>query len=374
MAGSDTPRGTTNPLFNDRKLKLGTFCTNLSGGCTISSMEGMLEADWSSTAALAKLADEMEFEAIVPIGRWKGFGGVTDFNGAGFECFTFAAGVGAQTRNPAVFATSHVPSIHPVMAAKQATTVDHISGGRFTLNIVTGWHKAEIEIFGSEMLEHDERYVCAAEWLEIILRLWTEDEPVDHEGRYYKVKQARHRPFPIQRPRPALMSAGSSKAGRNFAAKYCDVGFTTLDAHDPASMRARVDSYRRLAREEYGREIQVWTNAYVFQGETEAEAKRLYHYCVHEKGDWEAAGNLLTTLGVHSQGLPPEALERLKEHFIAGWAGYPLIGTKDQVVDGLAALSEAGFDGVVLSWAPYLSGMRQFQAETLPLVIQAGLR
>jgi alkanesulfonate monooxygenase SsuD/methylene tetrahydromethanopterin reductase-like flavin-dependent oxidoreductase (luciferase family) len=46
-----------------------------------------------------------------------------------------------------VFATSHVLTIHPIMAAKQATTIDHITGGRFALNVVTGWHRSEIEMF-----------------------------------------------------------------------------------------------------------------------------------------------------------------------------------------------------------------------------------
>ena len=165
----------TNPLFNDRALKLGTFCTNLSGGCTISTMEGVLQPDWNSATALAKMADEMEFEAIVPVGRWRGFGGETDFNGAGFECYTFAAGMAAQTSYPSLFATSHVPTIHPVMAAKQATTIDHISGGRFTLNLVTGWHKIEIEMFGAPLLEHDMRYEYAAEWLDIVKQLWQRD-------------------------------------------------------------------------------------------------------------------------------------------------------------------------------------------------------
>ena len=63
-------------MFNDRKLKLGTFCTNLSGGCTMSSIDGVLQAKWDSVLTLARMADEMEFEAIVPIGRWKCFGGV----------------------------------------------------------------------------------------------------------------------------------------------------------------------------------------------------------------------------------------------------------------------------------------------------------
>ena len=55
---------------------------------------------------LAKLADEMEFEALVPVGRWRWFGGVTNFNGAGFECFSWAAGMAASTTYPAIFATA----------------------------------------------------------------------------------------------------------------------------------------------------------------------------------------------------------------------------------------------------------------------------
>ena len=72
-----------NPLYGPRKLKLGTFSTNLSGGCAISTIDGTLKADWPSTLELARMADEMAFEALVPVGRWKGFGGVTNFNSAG---------------------------------------------------------------------------------------------------------------------------------------------------------------------------------------------------------------------------------------------------------------------------------------------------
>src|SRR3984885_8526697 len=142
-------RRATNPLFNDRKLKLGTFCTNLSGGCAITTMPGTLEITWPNTVRLAQLADEMELEALVPVGRWKGFGGVTNFNGAGFECFAWAAGIGALTKYPAVFATSHVPMYHPALAAKQATAIDHISNGRHAINIVGGWDQGGREQPGS---------------------------------------------------------------------------------------------------------------------------------------------------------------------------------------------------------------------------------
>jgi dimethylsulfone monooxygenase len=364
----------SNPLFNDRKLKLGTFCSNLSGGATMSSIDGILQAKWPDTLTLASMADEMEFEAIVPVGRWKGFGGATNFNGEGFECFTFAAAMSALTKYSGVFATSHVPTMHPVMAAKQAATIDHIGGGRFTLNVVTGWYRPEIEMFGAPLLEHDTRYDMAAEWIEIIKRLWTSDKEFDFEGNFYKVKGALIAPKPIQQPHPVIMCAGASPKGREFSARYADVNFVNLDTHEFEGVKKRVDASRKTAWDEFKREIQVWTNAYIFQAETEAEARAFYDETVFKKGDWEGVENLVSVMGLNSQSIPAPVLQHLKEHFIAGWVGYPLIGTKEQVVDGLALLQRAGFDGIVLSWPRYIEGMRQFQTETLPLVQQAGLR
>jgi alkanesulfonate monooxygenase SsuD/methylene tetrahydromethanopterin reductase-like flavin-dependent oxidoreductase (luciferase family) len=371
---ADELRRATNPLFNDRKLKLGTFCSNLSGGCTMSDIDGILTATWPNTEALGRMADEMEFEAIVPVGRWKGFGGKTDFNGQGFECFTWAAAMSALTKYSAIFATSHVPTVHPVMVAKQSTTIDHVSRGRFTLNIVTGWYEPEIAMFGAPQLEHDTRYEVAVEWLDIIKRLWTEHEEFDYEGKFYKIKRGLIRPKPIQQPHPVVMSAGASEKGRHFAAKFADVGFTNLEAHDLDSMRVRVAAHRKLARDEYGRDIQVWTNAYIFQGDTEADAQKFYKHVVFERGDWDGVENLVNIMGINSLSIPAPILQTLKEHFIAGWAGYPIIGTKDQVVDKLQILAKAGFDGVVLSWPRFVEDMRRFKEETYPLVVQAGLR
>jgi alkanesulfonate monooxygenase SsuD/methylene tetrahydromethanopterin reductase-like flavin-dependent oxidoreductase (luciferase family) len=367
-------RRRTNPLFNERKLKLGTFCSNLSGGCAITSIDGVLKADWPTTMALARLADEMEFEALVPVGRWKGFGGVTNFNGAGFEPYTWAAAIGASTNYSTVFVTSHVPTMHPIMAAKQATTIDHITGGRFALNIVTGWYRPEIEMFGAPQMDHGVRYDCAVEWLDIIKRLWTEDDEFDYNGKYYQIKKGYMQPKPIQQPYPAVMNAGGSERGRHYAARYCDVAFVIFDSYDFNDAKARVDSYRKLAREEYGRELQIWCNAYVVQGETEKEAKDFLDYYVNQKGDWDAVTNLVNTLVLNAQTLPPHVLQSMKAHFIAGWGGYPLVGTKEQIVEGLQTLSRIGVDGTLLSWARYEEGMRQFETTTLPLAKQAGLR
>jgi alkanesulfonate monooxygenase SsuD/methylene tetrahydromethanopterin reductase-like flavin-dependent oxidoreductase (luciferase family) len=370
-------RRETNPIFGDRKLKLGTFQTNLEAGCVMSDLDGRLDISWDSTVRLAKLAEEMDFEAIVPVARWQGFGGATNPQGKGFEAYTWAAGISAVTQTPGVISTSHVSLNHPIIAAKQSAAIDHISRGRYTLNIVTGWNKPEIDMFGAPMLHHSERYACSEEWIGIVKRLWTEDETFDFEGKYYKIAKGYLQPKPVQDPYPAIMNAGSSDRGRHFAAKYCDVVYTivrgggTIDDY-----RAHVDAYRKLAREEYGRDIRVWSLVNIVQGETEKEAKDFYNYYVHEKGDWEAARNVVDTfmLDVNARSIPPERVKALQEVMIATWGGYSLIGSKEQVVDGLIAMSRAGLDGVLLAFPRFEAGMREFRDVTYPLVKQAGLR
>ena len=64
----------------------------------------------------------------------------------------------------------------------------------------------------------------------------------------------------------------------------------------------------------------------------------------------------------------------MQSNFIAGWSGFPLIGTKEQVVDGMAMLSRAGVDGLMISWPRYEEGLRNFGTTALPLLKQAGLR
>src|SRR5262249_62020960 len=111
-----------------------------------------------------------------------GFGGATNPQGPGFEAYTWAAGIAASTSKPGVFATSHISLNHPIVAAKQSTVIDHISGGRYALNIVTGWNQPAIDMFGTPMMGHHERYACAEEWLALRQRLGTEAHAFDPEG------------------------------------------------------------------------------------------------------------------------------------------------------------------------------------------------
>src|SRR3984885_11295249 len=297
-----------NPLFNDNKLKLGLFGVNVSNGCAITTAEDRHTVSWPTNLAIAQTADKYGYEAMVPVARWRGFGGESNFNGTNFETYTWAAGLGQATQNICVLTTSHVPTVHPIVAAKQATTVDHITNGRFALNVVCGWFTPELEMFGVPQMEHDTRYDYAAEWIEILKLLWSREDEFDYEGKFLRVSKGFAMPKPIQQPFPALMNAGGSGKGRHFAAKYCDMAFVVLASHDVEAGKAQIDAFRKLAREEYGRELQIWTNGYVVQADTQKEADDYLHHYVVEKGDNVAVDTLAATLGVEFLAL---VLDRL---------------------------------------------------------------
>ena len=157
-------------------------------------------------------------------------------------------------------------------------------------------------MFGVPMIDHDARYDMAAEWIEIMMKLWTLEEDFDYDGKYYQVKRGTLAPKPIQRPYPAIMNAGGSGKGQHFSAKYSDIAFIQFDYHDIEFAKKKVETYKRLAREEYGRDMEIWSFGYVVQRETEKEAKDFLHHYVHEKGDWVAAGNLIEMLGIEFVG------------------------------------------------------------------------
>ena len=364
----------SNALYSANRFKLGLFGLNVDSACAITTIDGVFRPTWPNVKTLTSLADAAGFEALVPVARWRGFGGTTNFNGACFETFTWAAGVGGATERAAVFATSHVPTIHPIVAAKQATTIDHITGGRFALNVVCGWFEPELEMFGAAIMEHDERYAYATEWLDVLKRLWTAEEEFDYDGRYFHIRRGFHQPKPIQRPFPPIMNAGGSGVGRHFATRHCDMIFIHIKGQDIAAAKKDIDEVRTLARKEYGRDIQVWANCYCVIGDTDEDALKFRDWYVREKGDWEAVANLVHSLGLQSGVLPKEQLEGAKYHFIAGWGGYPLVGSPMRVADEIAKLADAGLDGALVSWPRYEEGLRRFIAEVMPLTEQAGLR
>jgi dimethylsulfone monooxygenase len=366
-------RTLTNPLYRPHRMKLGVMAFNCSHGSTITTAEGAWEMNWPDTLELSQMADRAGLDVLLPVGRWRGYGGPTNFNNRTFESFTWAASIGAVTQQIGVFATCHVPLVHPVMAAKMSATIDHVTNGRFCLNVVCGWFKDEFEMFGADWREHDQRYEYGAEWVDLVRRLWTTTGEFDYSGRWFTSKRAWSEPKPIQSPCPPIMNAGGSKAGQAFAATTADMNFAILKAHDPEGGKAQVDHLKAMARAA-GREVQVWVHVYVVCRDTEKEAKDYLNYYVRDKGDLEAVNNLLTIFGMQSESLPPQVLEDFRFHFIAGHGGYPLVGTPEQVVDGLEQLSQMGVDGCLISWVRYKDELQYWTDRVMPLMKQAGQR
>jgi dimethylsulfone monooxygenase len=362
-------------LFSGRHpLKLGVFSANVSRGGTMTTAPDALTLDWQQNLAIHRAADAMGFELVIPVSRWRSFGGTSDFNAESFETYTWAAGVGQATDRIACVATSHVTTVHPLLAAKQGATIDHISNGRFALNIVCGWFQEELEMFGGELMPHDERYEYATEWLDLVKRFWTSDHEFDFTGRYFQIKRGVTRPSPLQRPFPPLINAGGSPRGQRFAAQHCDIAFVTVDQDDLGAAAAHVQAYRDMARREFQRELKVWAIAYVVQGNTQREAEEYLHHYAVTLGDDAAVANCLRTLGVQSQMFSTEQYARLKFHLKAGYFGYPLIGTPERIVDGARALSKIGIDGLALVWCDYYDGLARWRDGVMPLLAQAGLR
>ena len=369
---TDTGRATNPLVTSENRLKLGVFAVNVSGGASMTDMPNTIKVEWDESVAIAQAAERAGLEAIIPVARWKGMGGATNFNHRNFETLTWAAGLAAVTQRISVFATVHIPTIHPVRAAKEAATIDHISGGRFALNMVAGWNENEIGMFGVPQRPHDERYELADDWISLCKALWTSDEEFDWNGEFFASPAAYSSPQPIQKPGPVLMSAGNSGRGQHFAAKHTDLNFVVApDVETAGSIAASV---KRLAEDEYDRQIQVFGQAYIVCRDTEAEAKEFKELYVQQRGDWEGVRNLLDVLIPNSQSALGEGWTAMAANLIAGYGAIPLVGTPEQVVEGMGKFADAGLDGITITWVDYHAGLEQFDQVLRPMLIDAGIR
>lgn len=372
MTVDTVDKGSTPILGSPNRFKLAIFASNMHGGANLTFADGPPKVEWSEQRDIAIAADRAGFEALIPVARWKGMSRDDYKEGhRSFETFTWAAGLAAVTERIQVFATFHVPTTHPVRAAKEVATVDHIAGGRFGLNVVAGWNRVEFEMFGIDQREHDERYQVADEWMTFLRRIWAEDDPFDFKGAYFDSTRVISQPKPLQQPEPVVMGAGFSPAGREFAAKHADINFVILP--DMQSTAATVSTLKSYARDRYDRDLRVFGAAHIVCRDTEAEARAWFDHAVYERGDWDAANTSLDLLIPNSQSADFDR-EGMGAAAIAGFFALPLIGTPEQVVDGMCQMADAGLDGVAVSWIDYSDGITQYAEQLHPLMVSAGLR
>ena len=357
-------------------LKIGMFGANCSSARSATKVPERWQAPWPECLRLAQLADEAGIDFMLPIGRWKGYGGETDFHGATFETVTWATGLLAATKRITVFGTVHAPLFHPIIAAKEFVTADHVGQGRFGLNLVAGWNEGEFEMFGVQQRDHETRYEFAQEWLDAVKRAWVEPGDFDFDGQFFKLKGVRAFPKPYGGTRPIIMNAGSTPTGQAFALRNCDAFFTATSA-SRTSMEAnagKVAEIKAQARN-FGREISVYTVGLVVCRPSQAEADDYYRHAIIENADWGAVEGMLALKHITPQTVSAEEYAAKRNYFACNAiGGYPFVGTPDRVAEELANISRAGMAGIAVSFVNYLNEVPYFCDEVLPRLVRLGIR
>ena len=361
----------TGPMFNDNRLKLGIFSANCSSGMAVTKVDERWQNSWENNLELVRLCDAAGLEFMLPIARWIGYGGDTDFHGGVLETVTWAAGLLAHSQRIQVFATVHTAFNHPIVTAKQLATIDQLGGGRVGLNVVAGWNKPEYDAFGIDLPEaHSERYARAQEWFDYVQKLWREERAFDWEGKYFQGRGVYGNPRPAQQHVPILNAAASTE-GRQFAVRNADFLFTPVFDFDQA--KATVDDIKGKAQA-VGRDMGVFTFCTVVCRPTQQEAEDYLDYYANQNADWEAVDYLMKLQGLHAQSFTPEALANFRDRFAAGHGGFPLVGTPDHVADELEKLSATGVAGTTLAFVDYAKEFPYFRDEVLPRLEKKGLR
>jgi alkanesulfonate monooxygenase SsuD/methylene tetrahydromethanopterin reductase-like flavin-dependent oxidoreductase (luciferase family) len=363
-------------MYNANALHIGVFGANCSSGRSATKVPERWSASWPDCLRLARMADDAGIDFMLPIGRWKGYGGDTDFHGATLETMTWASGLLAATKRLVVFGTVHAPLFNPIIAAKEFVTADHIGEGRFGLNLVAGWNEGEFEMFGVKQRDHETRYAYAQEWIHAVKRAWSEPDSFDFEGEFLQLKGVRAFPKPYGGTRPLIMNAGSSGTGRAFALRNCDA-FFTANAGSRQSLEASARQVQDIKSEarSLGRDIEVYTIGQVICRPTQTEAEDYYRHAIIDNADWGAVEQMLALRNITPQTVSPQEYEAKRRYF-AGNAigGYPFVGTPDKVADELAGLARAGLRGIAVSFVNYLNELPFVCAEVLPRLERLGLR
>jgi pyrimidine oxygenase len=173
---------------------------------------------------VTQTAEKYGFEFALSMIKLHGFGGKTEFWDYNLESFTLMAGLASVTSKIRLYASTAVLTLPPAVVARMATTIDSISGGRFGINIVSGWQSAEYAQMG--LWPGDEyfsyRYDYSTEYVTVMKQLWATGE-CDMQGRFFKMDHCQMKPLPSGAIK--IVAAGQSARGMEFSAAYADYSF-----------------------------------------------------------------------------------------------------------------------------------------------------
>ncbi len=358
------------------ELMLGLFLPLQEGAWSPSTAPRGTSWTFDYNARCALRAEELGFDLVFGLAQWLGkggYGGAMHFREHEIDPFITTAALAPLTKNIILISTVHILyGWHPLHLAKYGACIDHVSNGRWGLNVVTGYKPSEYRMFGMSPIAHDLRYEMAEEFTTLMKLLWAADENLTFEGKFWKTEDAYVAVKPVD-GRPILVNAASSEAGLDYAVKHSDLIFITSPAGaDPREACEALPAHNRKIKEMASaqrREIKTIINPHVICRPTEKEAWDAYRMIL-EHEDAEASRNFV---------------EMFRTGDAASWRGHKgkqwviggnihLVGSPEQIVDWFARLKRAGCDGVQVNFFDYVPDLEFFGSEVLPLMRQAGLR
>jgi dimethylsulfone monooxygenase len=360
-------------LVGSDHLKIGLFSLNASQGIAMTRVPERWQAQWNDIKSVAQMADKAGLDFLLPLQRWRGYGGATDPRGACMEAMTHSAALSGVTDQIAIFGTVQVSINHPVWAARAVATLDQVSNGRAGLNIVCGWNERDFAMFGAADVGALHRYDQGEEWTQIFKRLLKGDGPFDYCGQYFNITGAVCAPTPAQPNGPVLMCAGFSPPGRDFAARHTDILFTTISSIDNG--RHHVHGLRELA-DKYGRgeSIAFYTPVHVVCRPTDSEAERYYDDYASKNADMGAVDTYIAENSKAGKPALAAAMRQNRKRISGGFGSLGVIGSPQRVADKLVELRRAGFSGVSISFVNFLLELPFFLDTVVPRLQSAGFR
>jgi FMNH2-dependent dimethyl sulfone monooxygenase len=292
---------------------------------------------------------------------------LNDIKGAAapvLECWTTAAALASVTSNLELMNAIRPGFRLPAVTAKMAANIDHISGGRFSLNVVSAWWEQEMREYGGQWVAHDQRYERTREFIEVMCGMWSEPE-FSYQGKYYQVDRAHLEPKPARKPWPTLYAGGESEDAKQMISKHCD-GYL-MHGDPPENVLPKVQDMARR-REMLAMEPMIYgIAAYGICRRSEAEVQKEIDRITDVK---DAAGYFgFKDFTTQSQ------LEReltLRDYSVSNRGlRTGLTGTAEQIAERILSFVKAGVTVFLIQMSPMLEEIERFGEEVIPLVHQA---
>jgi FMNH2-dependent dimethyl sulfone monooxygenase len=248
------------------------------------------------------------------------------------------------------------PTFHnPALLAKAAANIDHISGGRISLNVVSSWWKDEAEKYGVQFEQHDDRYARTEEWLTVVDNVWKQDH-YSFEGKYYKVKDNVLQPKPVaSRPRPFIYAGGESEKAKDLISTQCD-GYV-MHGDTPETISRRIADMQERRERKKLPPMQFGVAAYSIIRNTEGEVKKEIDRITNVKEGTAGYNNYQQWLS----GTQLEQRVSMEDYSVSNRGlRSGLTGTPQQVQDRIGEFERAGVDFFLLQCSPQLEEMERF--------------